>query len=304
LVWPYKDCVLEGGQTKEEEKRKEIFFNEVLAQDEIDRLLDPKVLTNFKKFTPEGEKKVTELKRDESETIRENLIIKGNNLLALHCLKKQFAGKIKLIYIDPPYNTGGDYNIFTYNNTFNHSSWMTFMKNRLEVAKKLLRDDGLIAIAIDDFEQAYLRVLADGIFGRENFVGTIAVESNPGGRDTHTFFATSHEYCHFFAKDINKAKIKNFELTEEQKKEFYLEDEKGKFKAVNFRRTGGYSTPQERPNSYYPIYYNEEENTFSLEKKEGFIEILPMDSEGEKRVWRRTKPSFLKLANFNLKRNA
>jgi adenine-specific DNA-methyltransferase len=81
LVWPYKDCVLEGGQTKEDEKRNEIFFNEILAQDEIDRLFDPKVLTNWKRYTVDGAQKVTEIKRDENGTIRENLIIKGNNLL-------------------------------------------------------------------------------------------------------------------------------------------------------------------------------------------------------------------------------
>jgi len=116
LVWPYKDCVLEGGQTKEEEKRKEIFFNEVLAQDEINRLLDPKVLTNFTRYTANGKEKVTDFKRDENGVIRENLIIKGNNLLALHTLKTQFRGQIKLIYIDPPYNTGAK--DWKYNNNY------------------------------------------------------------------------------------------------------------------------------------------------------------------------------------------
>jgi adenine-specific DNA-methyltransferase len=130
LVWPYRDCVLEGGQTKEEERRKEIFFNEILAQDEIDRLFDPKVLTNWKRYASNGVKKVTEIKRDEDSVIRENLIIKGNNLLSLYILKAQFRGKVKLIYIDPPYNTGSD--SFKYNDNFNHSSWLTFMKNRLE----------------------------------------------------------------------------------------------------------------------------------------------------------------------------
>ena len=144
LVWPYKDCVLEGGQTREEEKRKEIFFNEILAQDEIDRLFDPKVLTRWKRYTVDGEQKVTEIKRDENGVIRENLLIKGNNLLALHTLKTQFRGKVKLIYIDPPYNTGSD--SFGYNDSFNHSAWLTFMKNRLEVARELLRDDGVIFV--------------------------------------------------------------------------------------------------------------------------------------------------------------
>ena len=105
LVWSYKDCVLEGGQTKEEEKRKEIFFNEILAQDEINRLFDPKMLTNWKRHTAAGEQDVTEIKRDNNGTIRENLIIKGNNLIALHTLKQKFRGQVKLIYIDPPYNT-------------------------------------------------------------------------------------------------------------------------------------------------------------------------------------------------------
>jgi adenine-specific DNA-methyltransferase len=165
LVWPYKDCVLEGGQTKEEEKRKEIFFNEILAHDEIDRLFDPKVLTNWKRYMVDGEQKVTEIKRDDNGTIRENLIIKGNNLLALHSLKKQFRGNVKLIYIDPPYNTGKD--SFGYNDNFNHSSWLTFMKNRLSVARDLLSNDGVIIVQSDDKEQAYLKILLDEVMGRE-----------------------------------------------------------------------------------------------------------------------------------------
>ncbi len=174
LVWPYKDCVLEGGQTKEEEKREEIFFNEVLAQDEIDRMFAPKVLTHYKRHTVDGEQEVTEIARDEDGTIRENLLIKGNNLLALHTLKKQFYGKVKLIYIDPPYNTGSD--SFGYNDNFNHSSWLTFMKNRLEVARELLRDDGLIFIHIDNRELAYLKCLCDEVFGRNNFRNGIIVK--------------------------------------------------------------------------------------------------------------------------------
>ena len=171
LVWPYKDCVLEDGQTREEEKRKEIFVNEVLAQDEINRLLDPKVLTNFTRYTANGKEKVTDFKRDENGVIRENLIIKGNNLLALHTLKTQFRGQVKLIYIDPPYNTGND--SFGYNDNFNHSTWLTFMKNRLEVARELLRQDGSIWINIDDNEAHYLKVLCDEVYGRENFVANV-----------------------------------------------------------------------------------------------------------------------------------
>ncbi|HEL0238645.1 TPA: site-specific DNA-methyltransferase [Streptococcus equi subsp. zooepidemicus] len=159
LNFPYKDCVLEGGQTKDNAKRQEVFFNETFAPTEINRLLDDKVLTNFKRYDKDGEHEVEEL----ADT--DNLIIKGNNLIALHSLKKRFAGKIKLIYIDPPYNTGND--SFKYNDSFNHSTWLTFMKNRLEVAKKLLSDEGIIFVQIDDKEYAYLKVLMDNIFGRE-----------------------------------------------------------------------------------------------------------------------------------------
>ena len=161
LSWPYKDCVLEGGQEKEDEKRKEIFHNKILAPDESDRLLDPKVFTNFKRIDAKGEHDIEEVKSDD------NLIIKGNNLLALHSLKKKYAGKVKLIYIDPPYNTGND--SFKYNDNFKRSTWLTFMKNRLKIAKDLLSDDGSIYIQIDSKESHYLKILLDEIFGRDNF---------------------------------------------------------------------------------------------------------------------------------------
>lgn len=165
LSWPYKDCVLEGGQTKEDAKRNEVFWNEILAPDEINRLTEPKVLTNFKRYDADGEHEVGSISMDD------NLIIKGNNLLALHSLKKKYAGKVKLIYIDPPYNTGSD--SFGYNDNFNHSTWLTFMKNRLETAKELLKDDGVIFVQCDDNEQAYLKILMDSIFTRERFIATI-----------------------------------------------------------------------------------------------------------------------------------
>lgn len=183
LVWPYKDCVLEGGQEKPDEERKEIFHNVILGPDEIDRLLAPKVFTNFKRIDKNGEHKlkgfrrVPEINRKRGlpeDTITENLIIKGNNLLVLHSLLEEFRGKVKLIYIDPPYNTGNDE--FQYNDNFKHSTWLTFMKNRLEVAKELLRDDGVIFVQCDDNEAAYLKVLMDEIFGRENNEVTMYIQ--------------------------------------------------------------------------------------------------------------------------------
>ncbi len=308
LDFPYKDCVLEGGQSTEEGtdtyfeysekaekyeekqgKRKEIFFNKVLAHDEIDRLFDHKALTNWKRFTKDGEHKVKEIKRDEDGTIKENLIIKGNNLLALHSLKKQFTGKVKLIYIDPPYNPESVANTFTYNNNFNHSTWLTFIKNRAEISKNILDDDGLYCIAIDHYEVFYTGVLLDELFGRENRVGIIAVETNPGGRSDSSFFATSHEYFIVYAKNINLAKINNLNLTDEQKKQYKLNDGISEYKLVPLRRTGSNSTPDKRPNLNFPIYYNPNNDEISLEEKKDFIKIMPLGSNGIMRVWRWSK---------------
>jgi len=202
LIWPYKDCVLEGGQTKEEEKRKEIFFNEILAQDEINQMFDPKVLTNWKRHTAAGEKDVTNIRRDENSTIRENLIIKGNNLIALHTLKQQFRGQIKLIYIDPPYNTGSD--SFGYNDSFNHSSWLTFMKNRLEVAREFLKDDGIILIHVDDQEMHYLKLVADEIFGRDNFIATVPRKTRSGKSDVPYKLSQDFDWMLMYTKGASK----------------------------------------------------------------------------------------------------
>ena len=238
LVWPYKDCVLEGGQTKDEEKRKEIFFNEVLAHDEINRLFDPKVLTHWKRYTVDGEQKVTGLKRDENGTIRENLIIKGNNLPALYTLKTQFRGQIKLIYIDPPYNPDSPANTFTYNNHFNHSTWLTFMKNRLEVAKELLTKDGVLIVAIDENEQAYLGVLLREVFS-EYEIHCITIVHNPRGVQG-TNFSYTHEYACFVIpqgqKVIGNRKINPEEVT-----------------WSNFRNWGGESRRENAKNCFYPI---------------------------------------------------
>ncbi len=211
LSWPYKDCILEGGQTTEDQKRDEIFWNETLAPDEIDRLLAPKVFTGWKKYDVKGVHEISG--KEKLDYLQENLIIKGNNLLVLHSLYNKYANQIKLIYIDPPYNTGGAANTFSYNNSFNHSSWLSFMKNRLEVSRTLLKPDGVVCIAIDDAEYAHLKILCDEIYGRENYLGTIIVQSNPRGRTINSQFATCHEYALFYAKNINLAVVNNQSLT-------------------------------------------------------------------------------------------
>ena len=173
LSFPYKDCVLEGGQTKEDQKRDEIYYNELLAPDDVDRLLAPKVFTNAKRYTKDGEEVIT------SFNDNNNLIIKGNNLLALSSILKRYEGKVKCIYIDPPYNTGSD--SFKYNDNFNHSTWLIFMRNRLKLAYKLLKSDGYLFVQCDDNEQAYLRVLIDEIFNKDNFINVVTVKTKIGG---------------------------------------------------------------------------------------------------------------------------
>ena len=263
-----------------------------MAHDEIDRLYDRKTLVNWKRFTKDSKEDgetVNEIKRDKTGLIQENLIIKGNNLLALHSLKPEFAGKIKLIYIDPPYNTEGAANTFTYNNTFNHSTWLTFIKNRAEIASALIKDDGFFALAIDHAEFFYAGMLLDGVFGRENRVGIIAIETNPRGRSDSKFFATSHEYLLVYALNQEKASINNLTLTKEQESNFNLEDNISTYRLLPFRRSGSNSTPKERPNLYYPIYFNSKSGEISLVEKAGFEEINPIDTSGRSRVWRQSK---------------
>lgn len=277
LVFPYKDCVLEGGQTKEDQKRSEIFYNETLAPDEVDRLLYPKVLVNATKYGINVEESISEI------TENDNLFIKGNNIFVLASLLKRYEGKIKCIYIDPPYNTRSDANTFAYNNTFNHSSWLTFMKNRLELARKLLSDDGIIYIDIDHYELFYLGALADEIFGYENRLGVLAVVHNLKGRYSE-FFSVAHENKLVYAKNAENAVIKDYQF--DNSDSYPLEDEISKYKLVGLQRTGNGSLREERPNLFYPVYYNPTTEEITTKEKEGFVAIYPIDSEGIERRWR------------------
>ena len=195
LSFPYKDCVLEGGQTKDDQKRDEIFYNATLAPNEVDRLLYPKVLVNAKRYSNMGGAET-----DIRWTDADNLIIKGNNLLALSSLLKRFEEKIKCIYIDPPFNTGSD--SFNYNDRFTRATWLTFMKDRLLLAKNLLSADGNIFIHIDDNQSHYLKVLADEIFDKDNFVEEIiwAYGTASGGRASTPKPVNIHDYILHYSK--------------------------------------------------------------------------------------------------------
>jgi adenine-specific DNA-methyltransferase len=206
------------------------------------------VLTNFVRYTARGEEPVKDFRRDENGVIRENLIIKGNNLLALHTLKAQFRGQVKLIYIDPPYNTGTD--SFGYNDSFNHSTWLTFMKNRLEVARELLSSDGSIWINIGDDEVHYLKVLCDEVFSRENFVRNVLWQKRTSP-DTRATLGDGHDHILVFARklEVFKEIANRLPKSDEQSASFknFDNDPRGPWVSSDFTAQGY------RPNQMYKI---------------------------------------------------
>lgn len=199
LVWPYKDCVLEGGQDKEDEKRDEIFYNETLAPDEVGRLLAPKAFKNAIRYSADGAESVQEIADDD------NLIIKGNNLLALSSLLERYEGQVKCVYIDPPYyfKTSKNEDTFAYNSNFKKSTWLTFMENRLQLARRLLSEDGALFVQISDDGVAELHLLLKEVFGEENFLNKITVrtKSPSGFASVNAGVFETAEYILAFGKD-------------------------------------------------------------------------------------------------------
>lgn len=226
LSFPFKDAVLEAGMSKEDVGRDERFLHKELDSKDIDTLEEPKVLTDFRYVDKDGERSLTASSDvsffDEDGNLTQNLLIKGNNLLALYTLKERLTGQVKLIYIDPPYNTGNDG--FRYNDSYNHSAWLAFMKNRLEVAKELLSDDGVIFVQCDDNEQAYLKVLMDEVFDKSNYVNTIVIKAKAvagasgGGEDKRLkknfefilFYAKQYEFAEFQQPNPTLTKISDY----------------------------------------------------------------------------------------------
>ncbi|EMX7414511.1 site-specific DNA-methyltransferase [Campylobacter upsaliensis] len=268
LNFAYKDGVIKGGQSKDEDKKNEIFFNEILAKDEIDVLFARKALQNFE-LIGQGD-----LKENLNNA---NLLIKGNNLLALHSLKKKFANKVKLIYIDPPYNTGND--SFNYNDNFNHSTWLTFMKNRLEIAREFLRDDGVIFIQCDDNEQAYLKVLCDEIFGRDNFVGCVVRQTRSGGGFGTSDIGITHDYVLVYAKNRQNFTLNRIDKdVKELTKYFNFKDEKGSFHKRELKQSETQAGSREdRPFMFYPILVKKDKVKSII--KDEFIRIYNKETK-------------------------
>ena len=244
LSWPYKDCMLEGGQTKEDVKRDEIFWSETLAPDEITRLTEPKAFTGFKRYDKDGEHKVENL------LLTDNIIIKGNNLLALYSLREKYKGRIKLIYIDPPYyfkkTTATDQ--FKYNSNFHLSTWLTFLKDRLSVAKSLLCTGGTIWISISEDGMHYLKLVADRIFDKDCFVGTIPRRTRSGKSDVPFNFSQDFDWLLVYTNVGEDVDVmgRNVERT-------YYESDDYPGQPWRLADLTKQTTAKERPNSFFTM---------------------------------------------------
>ncbi|MGY2644145.1 site-specific DNA-methyltransferase [Bacillus inaquosorum] len=215
----------------------------------------------------------------------DGILINSENFQALNLIQNRYKTKAKMVYIDPPYNTSE--NSFVYKNNYKHSSWNTMMLNRLSLSKGLIEKSGVICAAIDDTEVHYLRSILDLVFGESNRIATIGIEVNPAGQNLRPNApALSHDYSLIYANSINDMKMLLRGLSEEEKKAYKEEDDKGKYLWDNLRRRGGNSRPTDRPNQWYPLYVNVEKKIVSLKPFDGSQEIWPIDPQGEKRIWR------------------
>ncbi|QQW71055.1 site-specific DNA-methyltransferase [Helicobacter pylori] len=268
LNFPFKDNVLLGNAKDNNTESNELFYHEILHKKEIDTLLNKKALCRFEMH---GEGDLENALKDKNT----NYLIKGNNLIALHSLKKKFAKQVKCIYIDPPYNTGND--SFNYNDNFNHSSWLVFMKNRLEVAREFLSDDGVIFVQCDDNEQAYLKVLMDEIFLRENFVASLIWQKKKGGSQDSENFAKEHEYILCYQKE--KFTIIDTEIDHDIQ-DFNKTINGKQAKILKLEKWGAGALRSDAPSLYYSI------------KDPNGNDFYPIAPNGEEGRWRK-KPENL-----------
>jgi adenine-specific DNA-methyltransferase len=260
-----------------------------------DRLPEEVVTDCQDKFPVLKEVKGKEITTDENKPT--HILIEGDNYHVLSVLNYTHKGKVDFVYIDPPYNTGS--RDWRYNNdyvddtdTFRHSKWLQFMKNRLDLAKNILADDGIICVTIDDYEMPRLWILLEEIFGYENHLGTVVIRNNPKGRMTKRKFSLVHEYGIFFGK-TSLSYIKKLPENPEDKTHNYKQDKNGEwFLPVNLRKQGVDSNAVNKKGKlsdrYFPIYYDPKTGKVSSKEKLK-VEILPIDSKNIKRIWRRSK---------------
>lgn len=270
-------------------------------------------------FDAEAENSIPILEEDTSLSVLQDdgqpthLLIEGDNYHALTCLNYTHRGRIDVIYIDPPYNTGSDG--FTYRDRrfltefpngqkidtthpLRHSAWLSFMEKRLRLAKELLSQRGVIFISIDDNEQATLKLLCDIIFGKKCFLQNLIIESNPRGSQSSKYFATTHEYVLCYSRTPNPDISFGVSKGEEEMSEYSQEDSKGKFRVLGLRQRGGAWRRSDRPKLYFPIYVNTENGEVSLERDLlHTVEVLPKRPTGEESRWTWSKEKIKKQIN-------
>ena len=242
--------------------------------------------------------------KKEKLSLDDNLIIHGDNLHALKALLPRYAGKVKCIYIDPPYNTGNEG--WKYNDNVNsplikewlgkivgsddlerHDKWLCMMWSRLQLLKELLSDDGVIFISIDDNESANLKLLCDEIFGEENFITQIIAQTNPRGRSLRKDIAKTHEYILVFSKNQSMGSLQEVQKPQRTVKEYNKIDVNGKYRLLRLRNSGiQFFNKKTRPNLFFPIYVDPTNGEVSLsQSKEYKIKVLPIDSSGTEGCW-------------------
>ena len=242
----------------------------------------------------------------------ENLYIEGDNLEVLKLLQESYLGKVKMIYIDPPYNTGNDFiyaddfmrsqeeenaqmgmydedenRLFKNTDTNGrfHSDWCSMIYSRLMLARNLLTDDGAIAISIDDNEIDNLGEICDEVFGSQNFVSKIIVQNNPRGRQSDSFVATVHEYLLCYAKDSTKCLVNGTPLTEDQIAEYCYSDGNGAYRLLGLRQRGVASLREDRPDMFFPIYVDPTTQEVSLDFHDGWLTVVPKKTDGRDGRW-------------------
>lgn len=272
---------------------------------------------NIKKaYEPSIYKLVEDKESSKNWDNTENLYIEGDNLEVLKLLQKSYFGKVKMIYIDPPYNSGKDFvykdnfrdSIANYKEITNqttkanaetsgryHTDWLNMMYPRLKLAKNLLTEDGVIFISIDDNEVINLKKICDEIFGENNFICDFIIESNPRGSQASKHIANVHEYLLMYSKNTTQLVVQGFEKTNENLSEYKEEDKNGKYRLLGLRQRGGAWRREDRPNMYYPIYVNPKNSDVSLKKTDEYtIEVLPQRPTGEHSRWTWGKEKFEK----------
>jgi adenine-specific DNA-methyltransferase len=236
------------------------------------------------------EEKDKEIITDKEKQV--NLLIEGDNYHALSVLNYTHGGKVDVIYIDPPYNTGAKN--WRYNNhyvdkedVFRHSKWLSFMNKRLKLARTLLKETGIICVTIDENEQAQLKLLLDEIFGENNYLGTVCIRNNPSGRTRKSEISLQHEYALFYSKNKNKKGIDTLYIPPEDKTHNYKQDKDGSWYEKRNLRRG--RKREEKPQRFFPIYVSPKNFEISITKKPGFVEVLPIDEFGHELTWDRDK---------------